>query len=82
MGWRRNCSEKYYIKRMNEISTRGDLVVNALEKLGLHILYRNSQQIQFLFKNQRIIHWIEKSWSSGKGIQDCRGLENLLVQLK
>jgi len=56
MSWKRNCSEKYYIKRMNEISTRGDLVVNGLEKLGLQILYRNSQQIQFLFKNQRIIH--------------------------
>jgi len=82
MSWKRKRSAKYYAKRINETSLRGDFVVKSIRALGLRVMYRDSYQIQFVYQNQRINHWIETAWSTGKGIQDCRGLENLLMQLK
>ena len=55
---------------------------NMIENLGLEITFENENELQFMFKGSRINFFPYSGWATGKTIQDGRGLERLLNQLK
>lgn len=51
-------------------------------ELGIDIVFKCESRIEFYYNDELIQFFPFKSWSTGKSIQDGRGLENLLKQLK
>lgn len=53
----------------------------ALQNLGLTIIYQDLKEMRFLFNGNVIKYFPDSAWHSGKGITAGRGLKNLLDQL-
>lgn len=53
-----------------------------ITKLGFEIIKETSTAIQFVFKGSVVTYFPYSGWASGKSIQDGRGLENLLNQIR
>lgn len=53
-----------------------------IEKLGLQITAMEETRIDFMFKGHKVQYYPYSGWATGKSITDCRGLKNLLPQLK
>ena len=49
---------------------------------GCDIIRKDESKIVFLYNNQTVLYYPKKEWATGKSIQDGRGLENLINQLK
>jgi len=56
--------------------------IDAVTKLGIEIEKVDKTSIQFTFKGEKVTYFPYSGWASGKSIQDGRGLEPLLKQLK
>lgn len=56
--------------------------IEAIEKLGIKITYRDKTKINFWFKGSAVHFFPYSGWHTGKSIKDGRGLKNLLKQLK
>ena len=61
---------------------RLEFAKQEIEKLGLTIVAIEETRIDFIFKNHKIQYYPYSGWATGKSIKDCRGLKNLLPQLK
>jgi len=53
-----------------------------ITKLGFEIIKETSTAIQFVFKGSVVTYFPYSGWASGKSIQDGRGLDNLLNQIR
>lgn len=53
-----------------------------IEELGIDIVFECGSRIEFEFLGETIQYYPFKSWATGKSIEDGRGLNNLLKQLK
>lgn len=53
-----------------------------ITKFGFEIIKETATAIQFVFKGSVITYFPYSGWASGKSIQDGRGLENLLNQIR
>lgn len=53
---------------------------DQLEKLGFEVT-TSSTEIRFVFKGHPIKLFPYSGWASGKTIDDCRGINNLLKQV-
>ena len=50
--------------------------------LGFDITFKCETRIEFYYKDELIQFYPFKGWATGKSIEDGRGLNNLLKQLK
>jgi len=71
------------IERQQKLEpVRINKAIAEIKALGLEIVYQDSTQIRFNFKGNLITFYPYSGWHTGKGINDGRGLNNLLKQLK
>lgn len=61
--------------------SRIDNAIREITKLGLEIIEKNSKDIKFKYNGNVITFFPYTGWHTGKGINDGRGLQNLLKQL-
>lgn len=57
----------------------------AIEKItfyGYRVNKISNNELHFSFKGKNIIYYPKKEWATGATIEDCRGLGNLLKQIK
>ena len=55
---------------------------NELTKLGYKIIYETNIYIQFMFNNHKVTLYPYSGWHTGKSINDGRGINKLLDQIK
>lgn len=55
--------------------------IDELQKLGIMVT-RIGKRIEFEHKGSKVMFYPYSGWATGKTIKDCRGIENLLNQLK
>lgn len=53
-----------------------------IEALGIGIVEENKTMLRFSFKGQAVTFYPYSSLASGATIKNCRGLQNLLKQIK
>lgn len=53
-----------------------------ITKLGYEIIYEDAKKIKFNFKNEPVTLYPYSGWFTGKTVNDNRGIEKLLNQLK
>ena len=53
-----------------------------IEQLGYTITLRDNKKIQFIHKGKTVTFFPYSGWATGKTIQDGRGLDKLIKQLK
>ena len=71
------------IERQNELEPkRMEFAKQEIEKLGYEILYENERYLIFEYDNNLVRFFPYSGWHSGGSIQDGRGLQNLLNQIK
>ena len=56
--------------------------VRRIEQLGYTITLRDNKKIQFTHKGKTVTFFPNSGWATGKTIQDGRGLDKLIKQLK
>lgn len=49
---------------------------------GCDIVQTDTTKIVFLYKDQTVLYYYKKEWATGKSIEDGRGLNFLINQLK
>lgn len=62
--------------------TRIEYALKCIEELGYEVIHRDSQMIKFVHKGHPVCFYPYSGWATGKTIQDGRGLQKLLKQLK
>lgn len=62
--------------------SRIDYAVKCIEKLGYEIIHRDGLMIKFIHKGHPVYFYPYSGWATGKTIQDGRGLQKLLKQLR
>lgn len=72
---------------MNTITTdkynKLNEAIDKISSLGFKVeKVNNNTELHFNFKNKRIIYYPKKEWATGSSIIDCRGLGNLLKQIR
>ena len=55
---------------------------SVLEKLGFEVKENGETELQFMFKGSLVKFWPYSGWHTGKTIQDGRGFDRLLRQIK
>ncbi|WP_373260957.1 hypothetical protein [Phocaeicola vulgatus] len=71
------------IERQKQLEpTRIEYAVSRIQELGFEIVQRDNTQIQFIHKGQTVTFFPYSGWATGKSIEDGRGLERLLKQLR
>jgi hypothetical protein len=53
-----------------------------LERLGFTVEQHGATKLQFTYKGAHVMYYPYSGWATGTTIQDGRGLQNLLKQLK
>lgn len=61
---------------------RIEYAVRKIKELGYEITHRDDLMIQFTYKGQPVTFFPYSGWATGKTIQDGRGLQKLLKQLR
>jgi hypothetical protein len=61
---------------------RMQIAIEKLGELGFDIIYKDNTSIKFEFKKKVVTYFPYSGWASGATINDGRGLENLLEQLR
>lgn len=56
--------------------------IDKISALGYKVEKKNDSELNFIFKNKKIIYYPKKEWATGASIKDCRGLGKLLQQIK
>lgn len=52
-------------------------------RLGYDVTHLKDMRALVIYhKGERVVYYPYSGWASGKSIKDCRGLKNLLKQLK
>lgn len=57
-------------------------IEQALIDLNIDVISTYNNIIKFWHQNSIVIYYVKKQWATGKSINDGRGFENLLKQLK
>lgn len=57
-------------------------VENELIEMGFDVISSTKGTIQFWHNGNVITYYIKKQWATGKGINDGRGWDNLIKQIK
>lgn len=71
------------IERQKELEPkRMEYAIQEIEKLGHQIEYRDDVKIKFTFKGFTVTFYPYSGWAAGKSINDGRGIENLLKQIR
>lgn len=52
-----------------------------IEDFGFKVTTISNNELNFFLNGNIIKYFVSKSWSCGRGIIDCRGLNSLLAQL-
>lgn len=53
-----------------------------LLKLNIPVIFEDTTTLKFEYNGNTITFFAYSGWFSGKGVQDGRGIDNLLKQLK
>ena len=53
-----------------------------IQSLGYLVFEVDRKTLEFQFNDHNILFYPAKGWATGKTITDCRGLKNLLKQIK
>lgn len=61
---------------------RRELAESELNDAGMDIHYMDDTTIKFMYNDSEVIFYPFSGWATGKSINDGRGLQNLLKQLK
>lgn len=61
---------------------RMEYAKTKLEELGFEVTKVSTNQLQFMHKGKLIKFFPYSGWASGSSIEDGRGIDNLLKQLK
>lgn len=61
---------------------RYEFAKQELSKLGVNITFDSKKEIRFIHKGSEVRLFIYTGWHTGKTINDGRGINNLLSQLK
>jgi hypothetical protein len=61
---------------------RMQFACEAIASLGYPITYLDETRLEFEFKGEKVKLFPYSGWHTGKSIQDGRGLQKLLNQLK
>lgn len=61
--------------------TRMQRAIDELSALGYSIS-NDDKKISFMFKGNAVFFYPYSGWATGKNIQDGRGLQNLINQIK
>lgn len=70
-------------KRQEELEPkRFDFAKNIILHLGLEILSEDKTKIIFKFKEEKVTLFPYSGWHTGKSIEDGRGIQKLIKQLK
>jgi len=71
------------IEKQKELEPkRLEFAKNVITHLGYEIIFENENQLQFIFKNEKVTLFPFSGWHTGKSIKDGRGIENLMKQIK
>lgn len=54
----------------------------AIDEAGYRITYEDKTKIQFQFKGETVTLYPYSGWHTGKSIEDGRGIDKLLKQIK
>lgn len=70
-------------QRFKKESIRAKYATNKLQALGYEVHYREDQKcIEFIYRGSIVRFYPYTGWHTGKAIQDGRGINKLLKQLK
>lgn len=61
--------------------TKKEKAMEVITNAGYKITFHDHDKISFWFKGNAVHYFFNREWASGKGIQDCRGLDNLIKQI-
>lgn len=61
---------------------RAEYAIERLGELNISATRISDSELEFEWKGNIIKFWPYSGWHTGKGIEDGRGLQNLLNQLK
>lgn len=71
------------VERQNKLEPkRIEFAKKEIEKLGYIVKQMGNTKLQFEYNGSAVYFFPYSGWHSGKTIQDGRGLENLLKQIK
>lgn len=69
--------------RQDQVEPRRiEYAIRRIEQLGHEITLRDNRKIQFKHKGHTVTFFPYSGWATGKTIDDGRGLDRLLKQLK
>ena len=69
-------------RRQHKESGRISYAKSKLEEMGIVYIYNESiKALEFIYKGCIIRFYPYTGWATGRTIQDCRGLGNLLKQI-
>lgn len=66
----------------NKFFSKTNEAINKISSFGYKVEQVSPFELHFYFKGKRIIYYPKKEWATGATICDCRGLGNLLTQIK
>lgn len=76
-------SKRLNQEREKELTpVRRQTAIDTLTELGYEVTKYGSDGLAFEYKGSRILYFPYSGWASGATIEDGRGLQNLLKQLK
>lgn len=61
---------------------RLEFAKNVIEKLGYSITHIDGTKLKFEYNGSEVTFFAYSGWASGKTIKDCRGISNLVNQIK
>ncbi|MEO7048897.1 MAG: hypothetical protein ABI091_26580 [Ferruginibacter sp.] len=71
------------IERQNKMEPeRMEYAKQEIEKLGFQVCYGSDTYLRFNYQGKIIKFFAYSGWATGGSINDCRGLQKLLKQLK
>lgn len=71
------------IEKQKELEPkRMEYAMKELTKIGIAPLIISNKRIEFEFKGESVMLYPYSGWFTGKSVQDGRGIEKLLKQLK
>lgn len=70
------------MSKKKEQKERLEYAKYKLEEAGIDIVFECESRIEFYHNGELVQYYPFKGWATGKSIEDGRGLNNLLKQLK
>lgn len=69
-------------ERQQELEPRRmEYAIKQIESLGYNVLH-STTSLSFQFRGHKVVYYPYSGWATGKSINDGRGLQNLIKQIK